>query len=61
MKKPELIIGTRGSALALWQTELVQKHLIQSGQRSALKIIRTSGDNDRHSALSQMGGQSPLY
>ena len=39
-----LRIGTRGSALALWQAERVQDLLARLGTRSELVTVRTSGD-----------------
>ncbi len=41
---PVYKIGTRGSALALWQAQWVQEQLGKQGIKSALKIIETSGD-----------------
>jgi len=48
-----LIIGTRGSALALYQAHLVQQHLGQAGQ---IEVIRTSGDRFQDVALGDKGG-----
>ncbi len=49
-------IGTRGSALALWQANFVRAELQQRGWPAQLAIITTSGD--RHSArLRAMGGK----
>jgi hydroxymethylbilane synthase len=39
-----LRIGTRGSALALWQAERVRARLAQGGVAAELVIVRTSGD-----------------
>lgn len=39
-----LRIGTRGSALALWQAERVRALLAVRGVSSAITVIRTSGD-----------------
>lgn len=39
-----VIIGTRGSELALWQARFTQTELEQRGIRSELKIIKTKGD-----------------
>lgn len=54
-----LRIGTRGSALALWQAETVQALLKQRwpGVDSDLVIIRPEGDIDKHSSLRQIGGR----
>jgi len=54
-----LVIGTRGSPLALWQTEHVTALLLE--QHPELKIerviIHTEGDRDQASSLTQIGGQ----
>jgi len=54
-----LIIGTRGSRLALWQAEwakaTLQDHL--SDVEVDLKVIRTSGDQDQTTPLGQLGGR----
>ncbi len=53
---PPLRIGTRGSALALWQANYVRAELERRGWPARLEIIATSGD--RYSArLSSMGGK----
>ena len=51
------VIGTRGSALALWQAEHVQRRLAQLYPKHsfALKIIKTTGDKILNQALSQIG------
>ena len=54
----ELIIGTRGSLLALWQAEYIQKRLNQElGLKSRLKIIKTKGDKILDTPLSKIGGK----
>jgi len=58
MKKSELIIGTRGSDLALWQANLIAEQLAKRGHETTLKVVRTAGDKDRQSALSQMEGKA---
>ena len=54
-----IIIGTRGSKLALWQANLVQKKLADYIPESkiALRIIRTSGDNIQDRQLASVGGK----
>ncbi len=54
-----LVVGTRGSSLALVQTELVVERLQAAHPGLALEIrrIRTEGDRDRRTPLTQMGGQ----
>ncbi len=48
-------IGTRGSALALWQANKVKDLLFAKGISSELKIIHSVGDKDRKSKLHEMG------
>ena len=43
MKSP-IIIGTRGSELALWQANFTKNELEKNGIKAALKIIKTKGD-----------------
>ena len=54
-----LRIGTRGSALALWQAHAVQAMLAISQPELAteLVIIKPEGDLDKHSPLRQIGGR----
>lgn len=57
--QPALRIGTRGSALALWQAEEVKKLLADTHPdiESELVIIKPEGDVDKHSSLRQIGGR----
>ncbi len=41
-----LKLGTRGSALALWQAEWVRAALARSGIAARLEVIKTRGDAD---------------
>jgi hydroxymethylbilane synthase len=51
-----LRIGTRGSALALWQAKSIAEALRQSGGvETELVIIKTSGDKFQQTSFSQMG------
>ena len=52
-------IGTRGSALAIWQTEFVERTLLAFHPDLPVKreIIHTEGDRDQKSSLTQIGGQ----
>lgn len=54
-----LRIGTRGSALALWQAETVQALLKRRWPdvETGLVIIKPEGDIDKHSSLRQIGGR----
>jgi len=55
----ELIIGTRGSALAIGQAEWVQSRLceLQPGLLVSLKRIKTTGDRILDSPLAMIGGK----
>ncbi len=53
-----LRIGTRGSALALWQANRVRDALEKScGVASEIVVIKTSGDHHADASLEQMGIQ----
>jgi hydroxymethylbilane synthase len=53
-----LRIGTRGSLLAKWQAEYVRKQLFAgAGVETEIVIIKTSGDKQPMSPLSQIGGK----
>jgi hydroxymethylbilane synthase len=53
-----LRIGTRGSLLAKWQAEYVRKQLFAgAGVETEIIIIKTSGDKQQMSPLSQIGGK----
>ena len=58
MKAPvNLVIGTRGSRLALWQSRLVQGQLERAWPELTieLRVIRTKGDRVLDTALSKIG------
>jgi hydroxymethylbilane synthase len=57
--KQVLIIGTRGSKLALAQAEIARERLSRTVPDLAVecKIIATSGDRDQRSTLSDIGGK----
>jgi hydroxymethylbilane synthase len=50
-------IGTRGSALALWQAEHVRQRLEQRGLEVGLRIITTTGDRLLDRRLEAVGGK----
>ena len=50
-------IGTRGSALALWQARQVQNMLGTVGLKSELVPISSSGDKELQKPLYEMGVQ----
>ena len=53
-----LRVGTRGSALALWQTEQVRTRLADSGIATERLEIRTTGDLVPQVPLSQIGSRA---
>ena len=52
-----IIIGTRGSKLALWQAYYVQNLLENSGYKSVIEIIETKGDKIMDRSLSKIGSK----
>ncbi len=60
MAKTKIIIGSRGSELALWQSYYVKKELEKSNRNIIveIKIIKTKGDKILDVALSQIGDKS---
>ena len=57
MAKP-LVIGSRGSELALWQARHVAALLEELGRTSEIRIIKTTGDKIRDVSLAQVGKQT---
>lgn len=57
--RPALIVGTRGSRLALWQAEWIQAKLkaLAPGLSVTLKRIQTSGDKILDVPLAKVGGK----
>jgi hydroxymethylbilane synthase len=54
----EIIIGTRGSELALWQAEFIKAELRRISSRPVtLKIIKTQGDKIDHMSFDKMEGK----
>jgi hydroxymethylbilane synthase len=55
----EIIIGSRGSKLALWQSEWVKARLeaLDPGAKVRIEIFKTQGDVRRDVPLSTIGGQ----
>ena len=54
MNKP-IILGSRASKLALWQTNLVKKKLEDSSIKCVIKTISSSGDIDLKTPIYSMG------
>ncbi|MBN4081484.1 hydroxymethylbilane synthase [Caldithrix abyssi] len=54
----KIIIGTRGSQLALWQAEHIKSLVEKSGQVACLlKVIKTRGDKDLNTPLPEVGSK----
>jgi len=53
----KVIIGSRGSELALWQANFITKELEKAGVKVELKIIKTRGDKQQEERFSEMQGQ----
>jgi hydroxymethylbilane synthase len=54
-----LIIGSRGSQLALWQANHIADRLRARGHEVAIEVIRTSGDAMQHLTFAQVGATVP--
>jgi hydroxymethylbilane synthase len=52
-----LIIGTRGSELALWQANFVKDSLANAGITADLKIIKTQGDRILNLSFDKLEGK----
>lgn len=59
MRTP-LIIGTRGSDLALWQANFVKSLLAGIGLASEIQIIKTQGDLIQHLSFDKLEGKGFL-
>jgi len=59
MNLEKLIIGSRGSGLALWQANWIKSQLegLHSGLQVEIKIIKTSGDKIQDVSLAKIGGK----
>ena len=53
----EIIIGSRGSDLALWQANFVQAELEKFGYTSSIKIIKTQGDLIQNLSFEKLEGK----
>jgi len=53
-----LVIGTRGSALALWQARRIQQQLRHHGYDSTLQRISTRGDRVQDVPISEIGDEA---
>jgi hydroxymethylbilane synthase len=52
-----LVIGSRGSQLALWQARWIEARLAALGFESRIEIIKTTGDKVTNVPLSSVGGK----
>ncbi len=52
-----IVIGSRGSQLALWQSRWVAAELERRGFSTSIEIIKTTGDKNTGVPLSQVGGK----
>src|SRR5438876_10298990 len=52
-----LVIGSRGSQLALWQAKWIGARLAERGQETRIEIIKTAGDKITDVPLAQVGGK----
>src|SRR5713226_5104697 len=58
VEAPMLIrIGSRGSALALWQAEHVRQGLAVLGHEATIRVITTTGDRVQDRRLEEVGGK----
>ena len=54
---PPLRIGTRGSALALWQADFLRDELARVGRESTREIIKTQGDRVQDLSFDKLEGK----
>lgn len=52
-----IVIGSRGSQLALWQARHIAARLGQMGEQTRIEIIKTTGDKITDVPLAQVGGK----
>ena len=57
MFNKKIIIGSRGSDLALWQANHVKNRLAQAGFDCSITIIKTQGDKIQHLSLDKLEGK----
>ena len=58
MTSKSLVIGSRGSDLAMWQARFIQKVLTEEhGHAVEIKIIKTAGDKIQHLSFDKMEGK----
>jgi hydroxymethylbilane synthase len=52
-----VVVGSRGSRLALWQAEWLKTRLMETGRDARIEIIHTSGDRVLDRPLASIGGK----
>lgn len=57
MSARPLIVGTRGSRLALWQADHIEARLQEAGHSTERRIIRTQGDRIQDLSFDKMEGK----
>ncbi len=57
MRNSEIVIGSRGSDLALWQANYIKDLLEKEGQIVRIQIIKTQGDIIQHLSFDKMEGK----
>ncbi len=57
MQNKKVIIGSRGSDLALWQAHFVQDSLAKNGVETEIKIIKTQGDKIQNLSFDKLEGK----
>ena len=53
-----LILGTRGSTLALWQANFIKSKLEARGHRVSIETISTRGDEERDTPIAEIGDEA---
>jgi hydroxymethylbilane synthase len=53
----KIIIGSRGSDLALWQANRVKRELEELGNEVEIKVIKTQGDRIQHLSFDKLEGK----
>ncbi len=57
---PPLVIGTRGSKLAMWQAQWIEQQLRALDTLTQIQIIKTTGDKITDIALAKVGSKTGL-
>jgi hydroxymethylbilane synthase len=55
--REEIIIGSRGSDLALWQANYIKDRLDDLGHQASIKVIKTKGDAIQNLSFDKMEGK----